>query len=184
MAPDKARGDSRSPRRWRAGRSGLGKEGGLAAGLDWPKAGNGPASHPSNLSSTNGRRGRRCRSKAQGNVRWLAAVPMKSASIALTAAATILCSCASTPFVGDLSPQAARRQAQRDFTAGAPKIYAAGGFAVFEPGIADKDKTLVAKLPRNGRFAGCTNPKVRYSVGYATAYNQEIISLLRRGHAR
>src|SRR5688500_18707861 len=107
--------------------------------------------------------------------------------------ATLLCSCASTPTAnsqhrpppsGDLSPQAARRQAKHDFTRGAPKIYEAGGFAVFEPGIAANDKALVAKLPRDGRLAECTNPKVRFSVSYATAYNEEIISLLRNGDAR
>jgi hypothetical protein len=108
---------------------------------------------------------------------------MKRSHLAPIAAA-ILCSCVSTPLVGSLSPQAARREAERDFTAGTPKIYIAGGFAVFEPGIPDNDKAFVAKLPRDGSLAGCTNPKVQYSVGYATAYNKEIISLIRGGYTR
>jgi hypothetical protein len=91
-------------------------------------------------------------------------------------------SCSSVPKAkggsSSLSPADGVRQAQLDFAAGKPKIYEAGGYAVFEPGIKDGQKALVAKLPRDGSLAGCTNPKVQYSIGFATAYNQQIVSLL------
>ena len=82
----------------------------------------------------------------------------------------------------NLSPGAGARQAQLDFAAGKPKVYEAGGYAVFEPGIKDDQRALVAKLPRDGSLAGCTNPKVQYSMGFATAYNQQIVSLLQSQH--
>lgn len=111
--------------------------------------------------------------------------PMKNiARSSLVTAAVILTSCSSIPYVGDLSPQAARIQAQRDYAAGHPQIYKWGGYAACEPGIEDDQKILVEHLPRNGSLAGCTNPKVRYSVGFATAYNQEIISLIRHSRLR
>jgi hypothetical protein len=82
-----------------------------------------------------------------------------------------------------LTPNAARQQARQDFAAGRPQIYSAGGYAIIEPGITDAQKAAVAALPRNGSLAGCTNPKVRYSIGFATAYNHEIIVLLQNRHA-
>jgi hypothetical protein len=109
---------------------------------------------------------------------------MKLSALTLALAAALLGACASTPLAGKLSPSAARQQAQADFAAGRPMIYSAGGIALFDPGIAPGDRALVAKLPRNGRLAGCTNPQVRYSVDYATAYNQEMIALLRKSRAR
>jgi len=105
---------------------------------------------------------------------------MKVCQFALLTSAALLCSCASTPFIGELSPQAARRQADRDFAAGVPKIYRAGGFAVSEPGILESQKHLVAQLPRDGSLSGCTNPRAPYAEGFVTAYNQEIVSLLQR----
>ncbi len=105
---------------------------------------------------------------------------MNHFTLILISFTTFLCSCSSTPIVGDLSPQSGSRQAQRDYTSGHPKIYEAGGYAVYEPGIPDDERTIVATLPRNGSLAGCTNPKVRYSVGYASAYNREILSLIKR----
>ena len=93
------------------------------------------------------------------------------------------CSCSTTPIVGSLSPQAGKRQAERDFAAGNPQIYKAGGYASFEPGISSDQESLVAKLPRNTSLTGCTNPKAQDSVGYAKAYNQEIIVLLQSDHA-
>jgi hypothetical protein len=83
----------------------------------------------------------------------------------------------------NLKPEAARKRAQRDFAAGRPKVYSAGGYAIFEPGITERQRALVADLPRDGSLAGCTNPKVRYSISFATAYNQEIVSLLKGRHA-
>jgi len=109
---------------------------------------------------------------------------MKHMLLGFMAVALIFCSCSSTPFVGSLSPQAAKRQAQRDFAAGKPEIYKAGGYASFEPGIEESQKPLVAKLPRDSRLVGCTNPNVQYSEGYATAYNKEIIFLMKDGHQR
>ena len=80
----------------------------------------------------------------------------------------------------EFSATAARQQAQHDFAIGKPEIYSAGGYAVFEPGIQDNEKALVADLPINGRLAGCTNPLLMYSEEYATAYNQEIIALIKK----
>ena len=99
------------------------------------------------------------------------------------AAMLTVCSCSTTPIVGSLSTHAGKRQAEQDFAAGNPQIYVAGGYASFEPGIADDQKALVAKLPRNTSMTGCTNPKAQDSVGYAKAYNQEIIVLLQSDHA-
>ena len=99
----------------------------------------------------------------------------------------ILGACSSPPrtttAATNLTPEAAKQRAQRDFAAGRPKIYSAGGYAIFEPGITDRQRALVADLSRDGSLAGCTNPKVRYSISFATAYNQEIVSLLRGRHA-
>src|SRR4030095_993084 len=103
---------------------------------------------------------------------------MKTSPLAFLFVAALLCSCASMPLIGELSPQAARQQARRDFAAGAPKIYRAGGRASFEPGITETQRHLVAGLPRDSSLVGCTNPRVQYSAAFATAYNQEIISLL------
>lgn len=83
-----------------------------------------------------------------------------------------------------LSPEAGSRQARLDFAAGKPKIYEAGGYAVLEPGMKDEQRALVARLPRDGSLAGCTNPKVQYSMGFATAYNQQMVSLLQSRHER
>lgn len=109
---------------------------------------------------------------------------MKLPFIAFIAAMLALCSCSSTPFIGSLSPQAGKRQAQRDFSAGKPKIYEAGGFATYEPGIEENQKALVAKLPRDSSLAGDANNKALHSDGYATAYNKEIIFLMKSGHHR
>jgi hypothetical protein len=111
---------------------------------------------------------------------------MSITHLALITGLTMFVSCGSLPNgtsgSSGLSPEVGMRQAQLDFTGGKPKIYEAGGYAVFEPGIKDEQKALVAKLPRDGSLAGCTNPKVKYSIGFATAYNQQIVSLLQRQH--
>jgi len=104
---------------------------------------------------------------------------MNISRLALVAVLLILCSCSSVPIVGSLSPQTARRQAQRDFASGHSKLYEAGGYASYVPGI-EGYEALVAKLPRDASLAGCTNPKVGYSDGFATAYNKEIVLLLQR----
>src|SRR5262245_19416210 len=98
---------------------------------------------------------------------------MNRSRLVLVFATTVLYACASTPFVGELSPQAARQQARRDFAVGAPKIYRAGGRASFEPGISERQRHLVAGLPRDSSLVGCTNPRVQYSASFATAYNRE-----------
>jgi len=95
----------------------------------------------------------------------------------------MVCSCSTTPIFGSLSPQAGKRQAERDFAAGKPQIYRVGGFASFEPGITPEQETLVTKLPHNTSMTGCTNPKAQDGVGYAKAYNQEIVVLLQSDHA-
>ena len=82
------------------------------------------------------------------------------------------------------SPVSAKAQAGKDFAAGKPRIFLAGGYAAFEPGIADNEHGLVAKLPRDESLTGCTNPLVQWSEGYATAYNREIIRLLEAAQAR
>lgn len=96
--------------------------------------------------------------------------------------AIFLGACAAGPSASQYSPDAARKEARKDFQAGRPKIYLAGGIAVYEPGIAENEKGLVAKLPRDGSLAGCTNPKGPYSTGFATAYNAEIVTLLQKNH--
>lgn len=113
---------------------------------------------------------------------------MKSLHLLSLASVLLLGACRSSPEVSAtprrLTPAAARQLAHRDFDAGQPKIYCAGGIAVFEPGITESQKPLVAALPRDSSLAGCTNPKVGYSIGFATAYNQEIVSLLQRRDGR
>lgn len=89
----------------------------------------------------------------------------------------LLCSCASVPYLGSLSPQTATRQARSDFAAGHPRLYLAGGYASYAPGIEGHEK-LVKRLPRDSSLAGCTNPKLQYSKEFATAYNKEMILLL------
>ncbi len=78
--------------------------------------------------------------------------------------------------------EAAREQARRDFAAGKPKIYEAGGDAIYEdiyePGISDNQRHLVARFPRDGSLTGCANSRVGYARSFATAYNQEIVSLV------
>lgn len=111
---------------------------------------------------------------------------MNITHLALITGLTMFVSCRSLPNgrrdSRGLSPETAMRQAQLDFAAGKPKIYEAGGYALFEPGIRCGQKALVAQLPRDRSLAGCTNPKVKYSIGYATAYNQQIVSLLQWQH--
>jgi hypothetical protein len=96
--------------------------------------------------------------------------------------------CSSPPETPDtpdrFTPEAARQRAQRDFAAGRPRIYSAGGRATFEPGITEDQRALVAQLPRDGSLAGCTNPKVRHSIPFATAYNRKIVTLLQIHDAR
>ena len=96
-----------------------------------------------------------------------------------------LCSCQSPPepkaeAPSHLSVEAARNRAQKDFAAGKPVVFVAGGYASYEPGIAESQKPLVAGLPRNNSMAGCTNPLVSQSVSFATAYNKEMVRLLQR----
>jgi len=97
----------------------------------------------------------------------------------------VLGACSSPPKVDEvpvnMTPAAAKLQARHDFAVGKPKIYYAGGYAPSEPGIAGQER-LVADLPRDNSFAGCTNPP--YTAEFATAYNQEIVYLLQTRDAR
>jgi hypothetical protein len=95
----------------------------------------------------------------------------------------LICSCSTTPIIGSLSPQAGKKQAERDFAAGKPQICRVGGFTSFEPGISPDQESLVSKLPRNTSMTGCDNPSAQDGVGYAKSYNQEIIVLLQSDHA-
>lgn len=104
---------------------------------------------------------------------------MNKLAVILILTASFLGACA-TPFIGKFSVQAARRQARQDYAAGTPKIYRAGSRASYEPGISESQRQLVAGLPRDGSMVGCVNPQVQYSKDFATAYNQEIISLLQK----
>jgi hypothetical protein len=61
--------------------------------------------------------------------------------------------------------------------AGTPKIYRAGGFAIFEPGISESERKLVARWPRDNSLAGCINPRAPYAEKFVTAYNREMVAL-------
>jgi len=100
--------------------------------------------------------------------------------VSLALVLTIFTACGATPEAGNLSAFAGTKQAERDFAAGHPKIYLTGGVVVYEPGVSDKDKDLVAKLPRDGSLSGCTNPRAPHAGPFVTAYNTEIILLLRK----
>jgi hypothetical protein len=94
----------------------------------------------------------------------------------------LLCSCASVPFIGSLSPQAAQREARDDIARGHMKLYRAGTYASYEVGVEPADRPLVAKLPRDNRLShGCTDPHASEHIAYARAYNREIVRYL-RGH--
>ena len=94
----------------------------------------------------------------------------------------VLClsACASTPLVGSLSPQAAERAAHRDIAAGHPHIYIAGTRGSSEVGVEAQDYALVARLPRDHSLPiGCTSAGASEAVGFARAYNREIVRYLR-----
>lgn len=80
----------------------------------------------------------------------------------------------------DLSPDAAKAEAQRDINAGHMKIYVAGTEGAYEPGVKKHDLTLLSKLPRDRSLPmGCTVPRASEAIDYAEAYNREIIRWLR-----
>ena len=94
--------------------------------------------------------------------------------------ALCLSACASDPLTGSLSPQAAERAARQDIAAGRPRIYIAGTRASTEVGVEADDRALVARLPRDSSLpVGCTSPSAADAVGFARAYNREIIHYLR-----
>jgi hypothetical protein len=100
--------------------------------------------------------------------------------VLLTAFASLICSCASTPLIGSLSPQAAQREAHRDIQSGRMKIYLAGTIGTYEVGVDERDRALVAKLPRAKTLpVGCNHPEASAGIDYARAYNKEIIHYLR-----
>ena len=106
-----------------------------------------------------------------------------TARIIVAAVALLSCSCASTPLVGSLSPQAGERAAHRDIQSGHMRIFVAGTQFSSEVGVAPQDRPLVQKLPRDRSLPiGCTVPHASEAIGYARAYNRQIILYL-RGHA-
>ena len=99
---------------------------------------------------------------------------------ALFLAAALAASCASTPIVGNLSPQAAAREAWRDIASGRMKLYRAGGIASTEVGVEPEDRDLVRRLPRDDSLShGCDDPNLTSEVEYARAYNVRIVRYLR-----
>ena len=98
-----------------------------------------------------------------------------------TAVAALTCSCASTPFFGSLSPQAARRAADRDIQTGHLRVFVAGTRASTEVGIDNpEDLPLVRNLPRDRSLPiGCTAPHASEAIDYARAYNWQIVRYLR-----
>src|SRR5205823_10342031 len=80
----------------------------------------------------------------------------------------------------DLSPDAAKAEAQRDINAGHMKIYIAGTEGTYEPGVKKHDLTLLSKLPRDRSLPmGCTVPRAPDAIAYAEAYNRAIIRWMR-----
>jgi hypothetical protein len=80
----------------------------------------------------------------------------------------------------DLSPDAAKAEAQRDIDAGHMKIYIAGTEGAYEPGVKKDDLALLSKLPRDRSLPmGCTVPRAPDAIAYAEAYNRAIIRWLR-----
>jgi hypothetical protein len=85
----------------------------------------------------------------------------------------------------DLSPDAAKAEAQRDISAGLMKIYVAGTEGVYEPGIKKQDLALLSKLPRDRSLPmGCTVARAPEAIAYAEAYNRAIIRWLRSSKSR
>jgi acetyl-CoA acetyltransferase len=104
---------------------------------------------------------------------------------ALRLAAALAVSCAATPFVGSLSPQAAAREAWRDIASGRMKLYRAGGRASTEVGVEPEDRDLVRRLPRDDSLShGCDDPNLSFEVEYARAYNVRIVRYLRLHQSR
>ena len=94
--------------------------------------------------------------------------------------AGLMCSCATAPLVGSLSPQAAQREAHRDIQSGHMKLYLAGTRGVYTVGVEAADLPLVKGLPRLDTLpSGCTDPNANAGITYAEAYNQEIVRYLR-----
>ena len=80
----------------------------------------------------------------------------------------------------DLSPDAAKAEAQRDINAGHMKIYIAGTEGAYEPGVKKHDLALLSKLPRDRSLPmGCTVPRAPDAIAYAEAYNRAIIRWMR-----
>ena len=108
---------------------------------------------------------------------------MRHSSIVFVVA-MMLASCAYAPFFGELSPQAALREAERDIASGEMKLYRAGTRASYEVGVEAADRPLVARLPRDDRLSlGCTDSQASAHIAYARAYNREIVRYL-RGHQK
>ena len=80
----------------------------------------------------------------------------------------------------DLSPEAAKAEAQRDINAGHMRIYLAGTEYGYEAGLERRDVPLVRTLRRDYSLPmGCTVPRAPEAIAYAEVYNQAIIRWLR-----
>jgi len=103
----------------------------------------------------------------------------------LLLAAALAASCASTPIVGSLSPEAAAREAWRDIASGKMKLYRAGTLGSYEVGVEPEDQDLVRRLPRDNSLPqGCTDPNAGSAIEYARAYNVRIVRYLRLHHSQ
>lgn len=111
--------------------------------------------------------------------------PEKSASSFARATALLsllvisLTACSTTPGLGSLSPEAARREARRDLASGHPRLYLAGTRGTSLVGVPQADLPLVRNLPVDSRLSlGCDDPLASAHLAYARAYNQEIVNSL------
>ena len=96
---------------------------------------------------------------------------------------TAVTSCASPP--RDLSPEAGRAAARADIASGHMRIYIAGTEAAGPVGVGARDLAFVSALPRDRSLPiGCTVPHAGEAIGFATAYNREIIRHLRHARSR
>jgi len=115
----------------------------------------------------------------------MANIPRKLTGFSLLLLALLVPACVSTPYIGQLSSEAARREAHHDIHSGHLKIYVAGGRAATEVGVSEYERPLVAGLPRSQRLShGCTDPHVSEAMAYAGVYNREIVRFLAEHRAQ
>ena len=81
----------------------------------------------------------------------------------------------------DLSPAAARADAERDTRSGHMRIYRAGGEASTEVGVAAAERHLIRGIPRDDSISlGCIDPQPHEHIAYAEAYNKAVIRYLKQ----